>query len=144
MRTEQCRQSEGPGRIGLLALAACSVICYHQFMSDDGNQPATKADLQAVREDLKAVETSLDKKFNRGAMEVVKTQADVREIKETMATKLATKDDFNRIMQAIDEFAGDAKHYRQADISRGHTLIEVEVKMKDHEKRITTLESARR
>ena len=90
------------------------------------------------------METSLDKKFNRVAMEVVKTQADVREIKETMATKLATKDDFNRIMQAIDEFAGDAKHYRQADISRGHTLIEVEVKMKDHEKRITTLESARR
>ena len=36
-----------------------------------------------------------------------------------------------------------AKHYEQADATRGQTLIDVEVRWQDHERRISTLESAR-
>ena len=126
--------------MGLLALSGFPMICYHQFMADDSSQPATKADVRAVREELKAVEQRLDQKIDRVAMEVVKTQAQIEDI----SSKMATKDDFCRLMNTMDDIAGTVKHYQRADITRGKTLIDVEIQMKDHEKRITTLESARR
>lgn len=106
-------------------------------MVDNGDKPATKADLQAVRSELK-------EDIKRVATELVETQSGVREIKHALATKIATKDDVDRIMNAIDAFAKKAESYDGAAVLHGHALVEVQVNLKDHEKRLKTLEAHRR
>ncbi len=96
-----------------------------------------------TRADLHAVEKRLDEKIDRVATGLVRTQADVREIKEIVATKVATKDDINRVLNAIDSFAEQARHYDRAAVLHGQTLTGHEVALKDHEKRIASLESPR-
>ena len=108
---------------------------------NDNDQPATKADLKELKQSLNQkidlVETSLNQKTENVFMELLKTQADVRNIKETMATK----NDINRIMNAIDVFAGEAKDYRRKDIERGQMLMEHHDKLENHESRVTALEN---
>ena len=83
-------------------------------MPDESDQPATKADISllkaemATKTELAAVKTELrediarlDKKIDRVAVALVNTQADVRKIEQTMATK----NDVERILDAIDAFA---------------------------------------
>lgn len=83
---------------------------------------ATKGDLAAVKADLKELEQKLNGKIdsveqklslkigsvettvNTLAIELAKTQADVREIKYDMATKMSTKDDISRVLKHIDAF----------------------------------------
>ncbi|HAM34824.1 MAG TPA: hypothetical protein DEB40_00745 [Elusimicrobia bacterium] len=91
------------------------------------DQAATKGDL-----------SELDAKIDRVALEVVRTQADLHEIKGSMSTK----DDVERIMRAIDGFAAQAIHYQRADATRGKAIIDIEVGIADHERRITGLESS--
>ena len=117
------------------------MICYHQFMTDDSNRPATKADVHGVRGELYAVRDDLKGDIQRLAVEIVKTHTRMDQMEERLNSKMDVG--FSRIMNSIDAFAGEAKHYRQADISRGHALIEAEIKIKDHEKRIKALESVR-
>ena len=138
-------------------------------MSASNDLPATKSDVQAVRnefktefhavrKELKAAETRLDQKIDSSvqrldqkidgvhrslAIEIVKTHAKIDAVSDKLAG-IATKDDVNRIMNAIDKFAEQAKHYERADVIRGQTLVEVEIKIKDHDQRIKALESARR
>ena len=95
------------------------------------NQTATKGDLSELG-------ARLDSKIDRVAMEVVRTQADVRDIKAAMSTK----DDVERIMRAIDGFAAQSIHYQRADATRGKAIIDLEIGMADHERRITGLESS--
>ena len=102
-------------------------------MADDSSQPAAKADVQAVRGELKAVQRSL-------VIEIVKTNARMDQMEERINSRMDAG--FSRVLESIDQFAAEAKHYRQADISRGHALVEVEIKMKDHDRRIAALESA--
>ncbi len=108
---------------------------------------ATKADISEIKvafaelkTDLEAKIGTVDAKIDRVAMELVSTQADVREMKATMSTK----DDIERIMRHIDGFAAQSIHYARADATRGQALIKVEVMAEDHERRIQALESARR
>ncbi|MCG2726770.1 MAG: hypothetical protein L6420_11080 [Elusimicrobia bacterium] len=118
----------------------------------DKSEPATKADInklaQTTKADLKeleqklnqkidSVETKLNKKTENVFIELLKTQADVRNIKETMATK----NDINRIMNAIDVFAGEAKDYRRKDADRDHMLMEQHDKLQNHENRISAIEA---
>lgn len=120
------------------------------------NKPATKSDLKkvetALKGDIEAVEaklkgeiqsvkTELNKKIDKVAMELVRTQADVREIKETMATKMATKEDVSKILTAIDRFAGKAEGYDRAAVLHGKSLTEHEIRISDHDKRLVRLES---
>ena len=93
---------------------------------------ATKIDLErfATKDDLKETRRTL-------AIEIVKTQADVREIKETMATK----NDVERILVAVEAFAGKAQVYDRAAVLHGHALTEAEVTLRDHEKRLRAIET---
>ena len=123
---------------------------------NDKNLPATKGDLErfATKDDLKKMEANFETKFTTKDdlkeqeqklnnkietvyHEVVKLQSKVGNIEE----KMATKDDINRIMNAIDTFAGEAKDYRRKDADRGHTLMEHHDKLEDHESRVTALEA---
>jgi chromosome segregation ATPase len=119
-----------------------------------GSEPATKAELktevQAVRTDLAAVRTELKVEIqavrtdlasvrsemkaeiqgvkatvDKLAVEVVKTQADVRDIRHTMATKMADKDDVSRILAAIDAFARKAVSYDQKSHSHGANNLNI-------------------
>jgi hypothetical protein len=103
------------------------------------DQPATKEDITKLDAKVDATAQSLSAKIDRVAMEVVRTQADVRDVKATMSTK----NDVECIMRAIDGFTAQAVHYQRADATRGKALIDVEVSVADHERRITGLESAR-
>lgn len=96
---------------------------------DDKTQaePATKGDLAAV--DIKL------------SIALARTQADIREIKETIATKLATKDDISRIMGAIDAFAAEALSARNHYTLRGGKIMEHETKLKNHDDRLVLLEN---
>lgn len=73
-------------------------------------------------------------------IELVKTQADVRDIKDKMHG-MATKTDIDRVLVAIDRFAGKAESYDRAKTLHGHALTEAQVTLKDHERRIKRLES---
>ena len=119
-------------------------------MSDESGQPATKADISLLRAEL-ATKTELreeiagldkkivglDKKIVRVAVELVNTQADIRRIEQSMATKK----DVERIMDAIDSFAKKSENQENAVALHGHILTEVQVDVKDHEKRIKIIES---
>ena len=85
-------------------------------------QPATKADVQAVKVDMRAVKADVHKlseTVTRLAIDLSKTQGDVRQIKDDMATKVATKDDIGRVMSAIDAFAAQSLSYQNHDKLRG-------------------------
>ena len=96
----------------------------------NGDSPATKSDLESVRTEIKG-------DIHRLSGAIVELQADMREVKSTMATKA----DINRIMSAIDSFAKRSEHDNRAVVLHGQTLTEVEVKLGDHEKRLARLES---
>lgn len=129
------------------------------------NQPATKGDIKLLKGDVTLVKGDIkllkdDVELLKGDVALVKTElkADIkrlegiaktntldilhikdelRDIHETMATKT----DINRILGAIDTFAGEAKDYRRKDLDRGHTLMTQEDKLQDHETRIQKLEA---
>ena len=110
-------------------------------------EQATKADLQKLgqttKADLVIVKIELTETITRLAVELAKTQADVREIKHDMATKMATKDDISRILSAIDTYTAEAISYRNHDTLRGGKIMEHETKLSNHENRITLQETAK-
>lgn len=123
---------------------------YHDRMPDESDKPATKADISSLRTELKsdisllATKTELDrldKKIDRVAAALVNTQSDVREIKNDMATKMATKDDISRVLSAIDAFAKKWDGQSNAVVLHGQTLTDVQVGLKDHEGRLKALEA---
>ena len=110
--------------------------------------PASKGDLTKLENVLKDDIAKLDIKIStlaetvtRLAIDGAKTQADVRQIKDDMATKLSTKDDISRVMSAIDKFAGVAENYKRKDLERGHMLMEQHDKLENHEGRLILLET---
>ena len=106
------------------------------MVSDDG-APATKTDLKDLRNEFEVRFEKIDKKINGVAVELIKTQADVRQIKETMSTK----SDIDRVMNAIDAFARKAEAYDRKAFSHGDQLQGHEAKLQDHEKRLSSVES---
>lgn len=114
-------------------------------MSSNADAPATRADLESIeagiRADLGAVETRLDRKIDRIAVELVKTQSDVRSIREAMETKMATKDDVSRILAAIDAFAQKGESYDRKAVSHGGILVDHTESLKDHERRLRVIEA---
>ena len=132
-----------------------------QPIGDDA--PATKGDLKAfaTKEDLKAFATkedlkevdakvntldanvnTLDAKLNRVVVEVANLKGEVGEIRHTMATQMATKDDIRQILNAIDRFASRSEEDMKSRLIHGQALTEHAVTMKDHEGRIVKLETA--
>ena len=119
------------------------------------SEPATKADLTngltGLRTELNQKTDSLDNKITRLddkvarledvtkniALDMVRAQSDINDIKERMATK----DDINRIMSAIDTYTAEAISYRNRDTLRGGKIMEHETKLSNHENRLTSLET---
>jgi len=64
-------------------------------------------------------------------------------MEDTINTKVAMKDDLNRIFNLLDSIAGDVKRYQREDILRGETVIEHTEKLSSHESRITLLETGK-
>ena len=114
-------------------------------MDDLESSPATRADIRRLDGKFDALDkkldlsvSRLDEKIDSGvrrldekidsstarlAKEIVATQADVREIKTTMAT-MATKTDIDRILSAVEAFAGKAQVYDRAAVLHGQALTE--------------------
>ncbi len=114
-------------------------------MSDNNkSEPATKVDLQELEQKLTG---KIDAVENRAArleditkniaLDMVRAQSDISDIKERMATR----DDINRIMNAIDAFASEALAYRNHDTLRGRAIMDHDDKLKNHETRIAILET---
>jgi phosphate uptake regulator len=124
-------------------------------MDDFESSPATRADIRRLddkigRLDLKVdagvrrldekidrLDLKVDSATARLAKEIVATQADAREIKATMATKT----DVDRILAAVESFAGKAQAYDRAAVLHGQSLTEAEVTLRDHEKRLSVIEA---
>ena len=126
--------------------------------SKSENQPATKGDvalvkgdIQLLKADLKELEQKLSGKIDSVetkvtrleditksiARDVIKTQSDISAIQERMATR----DDINRIMNAVDRFGAEAIAYRNQDMIRGNTIMDHTEKLTNHETRIQKLEA---
>lgn len=56
---------------------------------------------------------------------------------------LSREEHISRVLSAIDAFAGKGEHYDRAAVLHGQALAEHDVKLKDHGKRIASLESSR-
>ena len=105
---------------------------------------ATKDDIKRLDEKIDTVDEKIDtvdKKIDTTTMrlykEIIKNSEDIKNLKETVATK----DDIRQIMTAIDSFGSQTKdHERTAEINT-HRIKELEPKVEDHEKRIGKLES---
>jgi len=97
---------------------------------------SVRLDLQATKAELKGEIASVREATCRVAKELVATQAGLRELQETASTKA----DIDRVLSAIDAFAGKARTYDVAVVLHGQALTEVQVGMKDHERRLSTLE----
>ena len=127
-------------------------------MSSSNPSPVTKTDLiqarrelsdelaqvrstMATKHDLKCAVDELNGKISRVAMAVVRTQADVSEIKSTMATSMSTKNDINRVLTAIDSIAGKTQDNNRAAIIHGQALTEDRVQLQNHERRIKSIET---
>ena len=104
---------------------------------------ATKVDLEpfAKKTDLErfATKADLDSVTARLAKGIVATQASVSEINEKMATMM-TKKDGDRILAALQDFAGKAQNYDKVAALHGRSLTEAEVTLIDHEKRLRAIE----
>jgi septal ring factor EnvC (AmiA/AmiB activator) len=99
--------------------------------------------IDAVEQKLTGRIDSVETTVKSIAIELAKTQADVREIKHDMATKMATKDDISRVLSAIDTYTAEAISYRNRDTLRGGKIMEHETRLTDHENRIALLETGK-
>jgi ABC-type transporter Mla subunit MlaD len=113
-------------------------------------KPATQRSLDLVKKAVGLLKTQigevqkrLDDKIDRVAASAVKLQVDVSEIKETISTKLATKDDFKRILGYLDSFSGQLLTYSRETHTYPVLLDEHGKTLKDHSKRISALENPR-
>jgi len=127
------------------------------MVENTDNQPATKADLKALAtkaelaDGLTGLKTELTRKVdsveNRVArleditkniaLDMVRAQSDISDIKERMATR----DDISRVLNHIDAFAAEALSYRNHDTLRGGKIAEHETKLENHETRLSELET---
>ncbi|MBI4060409.1 MAG: hypothetical protein HY403_03165, partial [Elusimicrobia bacterium] len=118
-------------------------------MPDENDKPATKADISllATKTDMADVKTGitllktditrLDKKIDRVAVEVVKTQGQMQQMEERINAKMDTR--FSQVLSAIDAFAKNSENHHTAVSLHVPILTEVQVGLKDNESRLKTL-----
>ncbi|OGR44254.1 MAG: hypothetical protein A2X28_01785 [Elusimicrobia bacterium GWA2_56_46] len=99
--------------------------------------------IYSVEQKLTGEINSVAARVDRLAIELAKTQADVREIKYDLATNVSTKDDISRVLNAIDKFAATTENYKRKDLERGDMLMAQHDKLQNHETRLTLLEAGK-
>ncbi|MCB4790720.1 MAG: hypothetical protein LHV68_02420 [Elusimicrobia bacterium] len=72
------------------------------------------------------------------AAAIISNTEDIKIIKETMATK----DDVQKILSAVDNIARDVIDVGRKSVVNTHRINEMDIKIEEHEKRISRLESA--
>ncbi len=85
----------------------------------------------------------LHEKIDKVALGLVNTQEDVRQIQETLDTKVATKGDIKIVLDTMDAFIKKMAGFDQEEMVQSLHLQEARVQLVDHEKRLTILESPR-
>ncbi|MBI4802002.1 MAG: hypothetical protein HY796_05725 [Elusimicrobia bacterium] len=113
----------------------------------NANQPATKADLNSLKSELKADINRLDDKVKgldntvKGLSgEVLKNSFKIDRMVDRLDTEFSTKADINRLFNLLDSIAGDVKRYQREDALHGEAVIQHTEKLSNHETRITLLE----
>ena len=103
-----------------------------------------KSETQAIRAELKEESNKLDQKinildqkFNGLVLEVIKNREEIKEIKETMATK----SDSNKILCILDAIKLYIETSDRKMIVHDHRLNEIEPTLEDHGQRICKLET---
>ncbi|MBI4667771.1 MAG: hypothetical protein HY747_01085 [Elusimicrobia bacterium] len=110
-------------------------------------EPATKADLEALRADFKTLETkhdqsfdALEKKTDKIAMAWVKhEQKNDRQFEEIKNLILSSK---SEILNAVDASAGLARNVDRLQMMQGQHLKNHDETLKNHEIRVKKLETA--
>ncbi|MBI5243786.1 MAG: hypothetical protein HY922_08930 [Elusimicrobia bacterium] len=110
-------------------------------MPDNGNQPATKADVHAVRNELKAVHGELKAEIQKVAADVSKVAMELARTQgrmETMEDRLGCliSDGNRKVMKMVGDFAADAQKIDRRHLITSHRVDELE-------KRVKVLESSR-
>jgi len=106
-----------------------------------GDITAVRGELAGVRTELKNNVAQLHEEITATrrdlSLEIVRLQADVRDIKASMSTKA----DIDRVLSAVDAFAGRSRDQENAVLLHGRVLTDVQVSLKDHAHRIAALEA---
>ncbi|MCB4790800.1 MAG: hypothetical protein LHV68_02830 [Elusimicrobia bacterium] len=101
------------------------------------NEPVTKKEFN---ERLDKVDNRFDKNgiaLQNLAKAVLSNTEDIRIIKETMVTK----HDHKRVIDTLDIIVKKMEDFENKGIINTHRINEIEPKIDNHEKRITTLET---
>ncbi|MFI5360732.1 MAG: hypothetical protein ACHQ49_02080 [Elusimicrobiota bacterium] len=152
--------------LGLSALARFPGGDTMDSMGNEGQAPATRADVENVRADLGSLladvqknlggrigglhaefkaevgrlDAKIDSSVRRLAMQIVDVKTELREVKEFVVNDVATKTDIKRLVDAVESFAGKTQTYDAAVALHGQALTDVQMQQKDHERRIKGLE----
>ena len=119
----------------------------------DQTDPNTAKELKTLHKNVAATNGRIDvmtgridvmnEKFDKLAVVVTKNTHDIAEIKETMATKMATKQDVSLILDRIDHFTKKVDVFDKKVLVHDYRLNQAEPKIEDHGKRLAVLESRR-
>ncbi len=94
---------------------------------------------QKLTDKIDGVEQKLTGRIDSVAVEVAKTNLRIDRMENNMMETLRSfKSD---ILSSIDAFAAEALSYRNHDTLRGRAIMDHDEKLKDHETRLTTLET---
>ena len=104
----------------------------HVVTSQEFNERLNKVDKR-----FEEIDKKIDNSVIRLSKEIIKNSEEIKILKETVATK----EDVQKIITAIDSFAGKTEDHERKAITNTHRLNELEPKVEGHEKRIATLES---
>ena len=100
------------------------------------SEPASKADLNAVRSELKTEIKAVNHRLGLG---ITKTNERIDSLERTLRDKM--RENTSRILGAIDAFCKKSEAYDQKSFSHGDILQSHESRFGDHEKRISALET---
>lgn len=99
---------------------------------NDKDKPATRADLQTA-------ESRLDKKIDKVAVELMRTQGQIEAAEERLNTKM--DEGFDRVVKTVDSFVARIETYARESVTIPKTLDAHGDKLREHEKRLDSLEA---
>jgi chromosome segregation ATPase len=86
---------------------------------------------------MECLDRKIDYVHKSLAVQIVKTQGELSELRETVSTK----EDIRKVLGAIQDFAARAEAYGRIATAHGQALTDDQITLKDHERRLRRLES---